>query len=97
MTQHVEDVASFVRALNVGKVHLVGNSGGGRVVGYVALKYPELVRSVVMGDPSIIAPDSAEGKAVRVAAQENSATVRGPSVTGTRRCFVACRKPRRPR
>jgi hypothetical protein len=44
-TQHVEDLAGFIRALNVGKVHLVSNSGGGRLVGHVALKYPELVRS----------------------------------------------------
>lgn len=61
--QHVEDVAQFIRQLNVGKVHLVGSSLGGRLVGYVALKYPELLRSVVMGDPSIIVPASAEGKA----------------------------------
>jgi pimeloyl-ACP methyl ester carboxylesterase len=63
MTQHVEDVAQFIRALNVGKVHLVGNSYGGRLAGYIALKYPELLRSVAMGDPAIIAPESAEGKA----------------------------------
>jgi len=63
VAQHVEDVAQFIRQLNVGKVHIVGSSFGGRLVGYVALKYPELLRSVVMGDPSIIAPASAEGKA----------------------------------
>ncbi len=74
MTQHAEDVAAFIRALNVGKKHLVGNSGGGRIVCYVALKYPELVRSVVMGEPSIIASDS-EAKAARAAARENSAKV----------------------
>jgi pimeloyl-ACP methyl ester carboxylesterase len=33
------------------------------LVGYVALKYPELLRCVVMGEPSIIAPASVEGKA----------------------------------
>jgi len=63
VAQHVEDVAQFIRQLNVGKVHLVGSSFGGRLVGYVALKYPELLRSVVMGEPSIIAPASVEGKA----------------------------------
>jgi len=59
----MEDVAQFIRQLNVGKVHLVGTSYGGRLVGYVALRYPELLRSVVMGEPSIIAPASVEGKA----------------------------------
>lgn len=33
MAQQVEDVADFIRALNVGKVHLVGASWGGRLVG----------------------------------------------------------------
>ena len=61
--QQAEDVAAFIRALNVGKVHLVGGSYGGRVISYVALKYPELLRSLVVSDPGIIAPVTAEGKA----------------------------------
>jgi esterase len=69
MAQHVEDVAAFIRALNVGKVHLVGNSYGGAVVGRVALKYPELLRSVVVGEG---AQDSAEGKAAVAAAQKEN-------------------------
>jgi pimeloyl-ACP methyl ester carboxylesterase len=32
------------------------------VTGYVALKYPELLRSLVVSDPAIIAPVTAEGK-----------------------------------
>jgi pimeloyl-ACP methyl ester carboxylesterase len=71
MAQHVEDVAAFIRALNVGKVHLVGNSYGGAVVGRVALKYPELLRSVVVGE-GLIAPVSAEGKAAVAAAQKEN-------------------------
>jgi len=63
LMQNVEDVAAFIRGLNVGKVHLVGGSYGGRVVGYVALKYPELLRSVVMSDPGIIDPTTIEGRA----------------------------------
>jgi pimeloyl-ACP methyl ester carboxylesterase len=71
MTQQVEDVASFIRALNVGKVHLVGNSGGGSVAGRLALKYPELLRSVVLGEPpGLIEPVSADGKAAVAAAQK---------------------------
>jgi pimeloyl-ACP methyl ester carboxylesterase len=74
MTQHVEDVVAFIRALKVGKVHLVGNSYGGRLVAYVALQYPELLRSVVLGEPpGVIAPISAEGKAALAALQKDSA------------------------
>lgn len=61
--QHVEDVAAFIRAMNVGRVHLVGNSYGGRLAGVLALKYPELLRSVVLGEPNLVPPSSAEGKA----------------------------------
>jgi len=62
LDQHVEDVAAFIRAMNVGKVHLVGNSYSGRLVGYVALRHPELLRSIVLGEPSLAAPSSSEGK-----------------------------------
>jgi len=88
MAQHVEDVAEFIRALNVGKVHLVGNSYGGRLVGYVALKYPELLRSVAMGDPGLIAPTSAEGKAALAAIQKDQAKTRAAAKAGDERQAV---------
>ena len=86
--QHVEDVAAFIRALNVGKVHLVGNSAGGFLVGYVALKYPELLRSVVLGEPGIIAPTSAEGKAALAAIQSDQAKTRAAAKAGDARQAV---------
>jgi pimeloyl-ACP methyl ester carboxylesterase len=52
--QHVEDLAALIRALNAGPVHLVGGSYGGAVAGRLTLKYPDLVRSLVMSEPSII-------------------------------------------
>jgi pimeloyl-ACP methyl ester carboxylesterase len=83
MTQHVEDVVAFIRALKAGKVHLVGNSYGGRLVTYVVLKYPELLRSVVLGEPpGIIAPTSAEGKAALAALQRDSAKTRAAAKAG---------------
>jgi non-heme chloroperoxidase len=68
-TQHVEDLAAFIRALKVGKAHLVGNSYGGGLVAHVALKYPELLRSVIIGEAGLIPPTSAEGKAAVAAMQ----------------------------
>jgi pimeloyl-ACP methyl ester carboxylesterase len=63
MDQHVEDVAAFIRALDAGRVHLVGNSYSGRLAAFLALKYPEPLRSVVLGEPSLISPSTDEGKA----------------------------------
>jgi len=83
MAQHVEDVVAFIRALNVGKVHLVGNSYSGRLVTYAGLKYPELLRSVVLGEPpGIIAPTSAEGKAAIAAYQRDQAKARAAAKAG---------------
>ncbi|MBK9574957.1 MAG: alpha/beta hydrolase [Rhodoferax sp.] len=65
--QQIEDVAGFIKRLNVGKVHLVGNSYSGRLVGFLAVKYPEILRSVVLGEPSLAAPSTAEGKAATAA------------------------------
>lgn len=73
LAQHVEDIALFIRTLNVGKVHLVGGSYGGRIAGYLTLKYPELLRSVVISDPSLIAPVSPEGKEAVAAFQKDYA------------------------
>ncbi len=62
LMQHVEDLAAFIRALNVGKVHLVGGSYGARVAVYTALKYPELLRSLVISEPSLIFLETSDAK-----------------------------------
>jgi pimeloyl-ACP methyl ester carboxylesterase len=86
MAQQVEDVAAFIRALNVGKVHLVGASWGGRLVGYLVLKYPELVRSVVMSDPAgLMPPTSSEGQAAAAAYQKDIAESRAAADRGDAR------------
>ena len=50
---HAKDLEGFIRVLNAGPVHLVGNSYGGFVVAIVATEHPELVRSVVVGEPAV--------------------------------------------
>jgi pimeloyl-ACP methyl ester carboxylesterase len=86
MDQQVDDVAAFIRGLNVGRVHLVGGSWGGRLVGYLAVRYPELLRSVVMSDPSgLIAPTSPEGKAAIADYQKDIAESRAAANRGDAR------------
>jgi pimeloyl-ACP methyl ester carboxylesterase len=61
---HAADLAAFIRALNLGPVHLVGWSYGGPVTALVAIQDPDLVRSLTIHEPSIrsLIADSAEGK-----------------------------------
>jgi pimeloyl-ACP methyl ester carboxylesterase len=80
--QHVEDLAAFIRALNVGKVHLVGNSYSGRMAGVLALKYPELVRSVVLGSPSLATSGSSEEKAALAAFRADMGKVSAAAKAG---------------
>jgi len=50
--QHSEDLASFIKWLNVGPVYLVAHSRGGDVVLRLIRTHPQLVRSVVLADPA---------------------------------------------
>ena len=83
--QQIEDVAGFIRGLNVGKVHLVGNSYSGRLVGFLAVKYPEMLRSVVLGEPSLAAPSTAEGKAAVAAYAKDLAQASAAAKAGDNR------------
>ena len=89
VSQHAEDVAAFIRALNVGKVHLVGGSYGGRVAGYVALEHPDLLRSVVMSEPGLVSPTTAAGKAAMSGFQKDIAKAAAAAKTGDTRQAAA--------
>lgn len=51
--QHGADVAAFIKALNLGKVHLLGWSRGGAVVNEVAKRAPEVIRTLILEDGTI--------------------------------------------
>jgi pimeloyl-ACP methyl ester carboxylesterase len=53
MLSHVDDLASFVQAIDAAPAHLVGNSMGGFISLLTAIRYPEAVRSLVLGEPPI--------------------------------------------
>jgi len=53
MQQHAADLISFIKALNVGPVDVVGHSRGAIVSLEVALAAPDLIRSVVLAEPGL--------------------------------------------
>ncbi len=51
LRRHASDVAAFIKALRLPKVHLVGHSRGGSVAYLVARDQPALVRSLILAEP----------------------------------------------
>ncbi len=61
---HAADLAAFIKALELGPVHLVGLSYGGTVAALLAMKEPGLLRTLTLAEPSLFAllAESPEGK-----------------------------------
>lgn len=51
---HAEDLAGFINALGFRAVHLIGSSYGAYTSLITAVKRPELVRTLVLGEPPIL-------------------------------------------
>jgi pimeloyl-ACP methyl ester carboxylesterase len=49
----VNDLASLIRTLKLAPVHLVGHSYGGAIALQLALRHPELVRTLVVAEPGV--------------------------------------------
>jgi pimeloyl-ACP methyl ester carboxylesterase len=54
-------VEKFIRALRLGKSHLVGASYGGAIVFNIAARHPEVVAKIVSVEGGIVRPDSLPG------------------------------------
>jgi pimeloyl-ACP methyl ester carboxylesterase len=50
---HVADLAGLVHALGLGPCHVIGSSYGGDIALLLAYEQPELVRSLVLGEPGL--------------------------------------------
>ena len=50
---HADDLYALIQKLNLGKVHLVGHSYGAFTALTMALDHPEVVQSLVLGEPPV--------------------------------------------
>jgi non-heme chloroperoxidase len=50
---HVADLTVLLRQLGLPPVHLVGHSYGGAVAPRLAAEHPQLVRSLILGEPGL--------------------------------------------
>lgn len=51
--RHVADLISLIHALKLGPAHLVGHSYGATVAALVAIERPEMVNSLILGEPGL--------------------------------------------
>src|SRR5262249_7825485 len=49
-----EDLAAFIKKLDLGKVHLIGHSYGGYTALFLTVKHPDLVRTLTLAEPPIV-------------------------------------------
>jgi pimeloyl-ACP methyl ester carboxylesterase len=60
MAASVEHTYNAIRALGLGRVHLVGASRGGYLVTRLALLHPEIARSIVVCNTATLAPETGD-------------------------------------
>ena len=53
-SEDANDLAAFIKALNLGPVHIVGHSYGAFTALFFATRHPELVRTIVLAEPPAV-------------------------------------------
>ena len=59
-----DDLAALIKSLKLGRVHVVGHSYGALTALFLAVKHPDLVRTLVLAEPPVLrwAQDKPEGR-----------------------------------
>ena len=68
-----DDLAALIKKLKLGRVHVVGHSYGAFTALFLAVKHPELVRTLVLAEPPVLrwAQYDSEGQALFVEFMDN--------------------------
>jgi non-heme chloroperoxidase len=61
-----EDLAAVIKRLKLGRVHIVGHSYGAFTALFLAIKHPEMIRTLVLAEPPVLgwAQDKPDGRAL---------------------------------
>jgi non-heme chloroperoxidase len=73
-----EDLAALIKKLALGKVHVVGHSYGGYTALFLAVKHPDLVRTLTLAEPPVVfAGDRLEDAKERLVKRARAAFEKG--------------------
>jgi pimeloyl-ACP methyl ester carboxylesterase len=88
-----EDLAAFIQKLNLGKVHVVGHSYGGYAALLLAVKHPEMVRTLSLAEPPVVfAGDRPEEPKLRAAKRAAEAFAKGDAEGAVRAVVDSARE-----
>jgi len=62
LDRQAEDLEAIIRTLGIAPAHIVGHSYGGATALVVALRHPELIRTLVLAEPAVGGVLGAEGR-----------------------------------
>jgi pimeloyl-ACP methyl ester carboxylesterase len=84
-----EDLAAFIKKLDLGKVHVIGHSYGGYTALFLAVKHPELVRTMTLAEPPVVfAGDRVEDAKMRLVKRARAAFEKGDPEDAVRKIAV---------
>jgi non-heme chloroperoxidase len=88
-----DDLAEFIKKLDLDKVHVIGHSYGGYTALFLAVKHPELVRTLTLAEPPVVfAGDQVPAAKMDVVKQARAAFERGDTAGAIRAVVDSSRK-----
>jgi pimeloyl-ACP methyl ester carboxylesterase len=81
MQRQVEDLAAMIKGMGLAPAHIVGHSYGGNIALFLALRHPEMVRTLVLAEPGVWAAlENVPGMEADVKARQDFTTAAGQAL-----------------
>ena len=84
LERQADDLAAIIQAMGIAPAHIVGHSYGGAIAVNLTLRYPELVRTLVLAEPAVsgVLGDTTENEAVSKESQAVRAEMKEAFASG---------------